>query len=492
MRCAGCVGQVERALRAVDGVAEASVNLATGQAVVRGEVADLGLLESAVEKAGFQGRILSSASPARRLAEIDALNAREERTLRRNLLIAFFVAAAIFLLPAVMPHGNALITSLLLAILLQVVVGKPFYVGAWHRLKQRSADMDTLVAIGTTAALGHSIVWAILHPHEHGFAHDSVMVLTLVTLGKWLEWRSRTDAGKAIRELLRLAPPQATRVVGDSVESVPIESIAVRDILLVRPGESVPVDGVIVDGSSTVDQSMLTGESMPIEKKIGDGVSAGTINGAGLLRIRAGRVGGDTALAGIIRLVDQAQSTKPRLARLADAVAARFVPVVLVIALATLVGQSVWTNGNLGLAVSAAVSVLVVACPCAMGLATPTAVMVATGLGARMGAFVRRAQALEEGGRIDTIILDKTGTVTQGRPRVVAIETIPLGVRQVSFALPPPPSKRVITLGRRRSSAKRIIARSHFRWPSPPKRSLVPASSPRLTRRRSWSAKRRF
>jgi Cu+-exporting ATPase len=425
MRCAGCVGQVERALRAVEGVDEASVNLATGQAIVKGEVADLGLLESAIEKVGFQGRILSSASPAQRLAEIDDQNAREEKTLRRNLALAAFVAGMIFLVPWLLPHSISQVISLTLATLLQSIVGKPFYVGAWHRLRQFSADMDTLVAIGTTAALGYSMVWAILHPHEHGYAHDSVMVLTLVTLGKWLEWRSRTDAGKAIRELLRLAPSEATRVAGDKFELVPIEAIAVRDILLVRPGESFPVDGAIVDGTSTVDQSMLTGESMPIEKKIGDVVSAGTINGAGLLRIRAGRVGGDTALARIIRLVDQAQSTKPRLARLADAVAAWFVPVVLVIALTTLVGQWIWTNGNVGLAVRAAVSVLVVACPCAMGLATPTAVMVATGLGARIGSFIRRAQALEEGGRVDTIILDKTGTVTQGRPKVVAIETVP-------------------------------------------------------------------
>jgi Cu+-exporting ATPase len=424
MRCAGCVGQVERALLTVEGVAEASVNLATGQALVKGAVADLGLLESAVEKAGFQARVLSTASPAQRLAEIDAQNAREERTLRRNLTFSVFVTGMIFLLPWILPHNNSQIISLVLATLLQVIVGKPFYVGAWHRLRRFSADMDTLVAIGTTAALGYSIVWAFLHPHEHGYAHDSVMVLTLVTLGKWLEWRSRTDAGNAIRELLRLAPSQATRLIGDKLETIPAESIAVRDILLVRPGESFPVDGTIVDGVSTVDQSMLTGESMPIDKKAGDVVSAGTINGAGLLRVRAGRVGGDTALAGIIRLVDQAQSTKPRLARLADAVAAWFVPVVLLIALMTLVGQWIGNSGDVGLAIRAAVSVLVVACPCAMGLATPTAVMVATGLGARIGAFIRRAQALEEVGRVDTIILDKTGTVTQGRPKVVAIDPI--------------------------------------------------------------------
>jgi Cu+-exporting ATPase len=424
MRCAGCVDSVESALRSVQGVRRASVNLATGLALVEANSPDLTTLRAAVEHAGFRATPLTSTSPAERLAQIEAQAAQEESLLHRHLALSALVALVLFTIPWLIPHQPALIISLLAAVLLQGIVGRPYYLGAWNRLIQGSADMDTLIALGTTAALLYSLAVAFIDPHSHGYAHDSVMVLALVTLGKWLEGRSRRRAGQAIRELLRLTPSTATRIVEEKLETVPIDALLVHDLILVRPGESFPVDGTIIDGQSTVDTSMLTGESMPIETVIGQTVAAGTINLSGLLRIKATQVGGDTTLANIIRLVDEAQSSKPQLARFADRVASRFVPFVLAISMMTFLGHLLATV-QAGPAVRAAVCVLIVACPCAMGLATPTAIMVATGLGAKMGAFIRRAQAIEEAGHIDTLFLDKTGTITEGKPSVTSIEPAP-------------------------------------------------------------------
>ncbi|MBY0588612.1 cadmium-translocating P-type ATPase [bacterium] len=431
MRCAACVSHVEQALRLVPGVDEASVNLATGRALVKGTVKDPVQLEDAIEKAGYHATLLNTQSLVDQLAQLEA-DRRQEATLHgRRVGLCAIIAVTMMLVPWWNRHPVGEMISLGLAIILQATVGLPFYVGAWRRLREGSADMDTLVAVGTSAALGYSIASAIIDIHSHGYAHDSVMVLGLVTLGKWLELRSRNSAGQAIHELLRLVPNTATRVVGNKFETVSADQIMVRDTLLIRPGESFPVDGTVVNGSSTVDQSMLTGESLPVERTIGQAVSAGTVNLTGVLYVLADKVGSDTVLAGIIKLVDQAQSSKPAIARLADRVAARFVPIVLVLSLMTWIGHSFW-SGDSGSAWRAAVSVLVVACPCAMGLATPTAVMVATGIGAKMGAFFRHAQGIEEASRVDTIFFDKTGTITLGKPHVVAIErTSSLSIEEI-------------------------------------------------------------
>jgi len=423
MHCAACVSNVERALRTVPGVQEASVSLTTHEANVVGQIDDFGQLEEAVEKAGYKANIRSNVTPSDRSAELEAKQQQEEVGWRKRLVVAVPLAIATLAVDFVLPHQSAALVGLVLASIVQVYVGWPFYVGAWNRLKHGSADMDTLVAVGTTAAFGYSLAIVILQLHEHSYAHDSAALLAFITLGKWLECRARGRASQAIRKLFDRTPRTAHRIDGEQVTDIPIEEVNVRNLLLVRPGEVVPADGVITDGTSSLDESMITGESIPAEKTAGDKVIGGTINQQGMIRFRVTRTGSDTLLSQIVRLVDDAQSSKAGIGRLADRVAGVFVPIVLGLALLTLLGHAIATAPSIdwAFAIRAAIAVLVVACPCAMGLATPTAIMVASGRGAEMGILIRRAQAIEEGGNIDSIILDKTGTVTAGKPSIIDI-----------------------------------------------------------------------
>jgi Cu+-exporting ATPase len=423
MRCAGCVGSVERALASVPGVTRAEVNLATASARVSGQIEDLGLLEDAVEKAGFQARVQTE-EVADRSAHLTSKQEEEQRTWLIRLVVAIPLAIGSIAAELLLPHGSGGATSVLLAGIAQVVVGWPFYLGAWASLRHGRANMDTLVALGTTVALGYSVYLLALNSHGHSYAHDSAMLLAFISLGKWLEVRARGRASGAIRSLLARTPTMAHRETAGEVVDVAASEIRLRDILIVRPGESVPTDGVVVAGTSTIDESMMTGESLPVVKSPGDGLIGGTVNQESLLRMRATRVGRETVLAGIVRLVERAQASKPNIGRLADRVAGIFVPAVLVMAAATLAGHLAWGNG-VEWAIRSAVAVLVVACPCAMGLATPTAIIVATGRGAELGILVRQASALEEAGRVDTVVLDKTGTVTLGKPSVTRVVTAP-------------------------------------------------------------------
>jgi Cu+-exporting ATPase len=307
-----------------------------------------------------------------------------------------------------------------LATALQVYLGGPYLLGAWNRLKQRSTNMDTLIALGTFTAYGYSLFQLLAgDPHQAHYFMDAGIILTLITLGKYLEVRSKGTAGAAIERLLDLAPKTA-RVVRDGTEvEVPLADVRRGEVVRIKPGETVPVDGVVVEGESSVDESMLTGESAPVDKKPGDRVAGATLNGDGTLRVEARRLGRESALENIVRMVRDAQGSKAGVQRLADRVSSYFVPAVLAVALFTLLGWGVFASWQEGFLNAAAV--LIIACPCALGLATPMAVAVATGRGARAGLLVREASAFERMDTVTAVVLDKTGTVTEGRPAVTDV-----------------------------------------------------------------------
>ncbi|MGH2625515.1 MAG: copper-translocating P-type ATPase, partial [Anaerolineales bacterium] len=332
-------------------------------------------------------------------------------------------------LPMALAHSPALGWLLFaLATPVQLYVGRQYYAGAWKALRNRSANMDVLIAMGTSAAYGYSIPVLLGWLPGHMYFETAAVILTLIVLGKYLEARARGRTSEAIKKLLALRPRLA-RVVrrGEEIE-IPAEDVVVGDQVIVRPGERIPVDGDVVDGRSSVDESMLTGESMPVEKTAGDVVLGGTLNRLGLLRFEAKRVGRETALAQIIRLVEEAQASKAPIQKLADRVSEVFVPAVILIAAATFVAwlafapppsqDSAFTRALVNM-----IAVLVIACPCAMGLATPTAVMVGTGKGAERGILFKSGEALERAGRVDTVVLDKTGTITRGQPVVTDLIT---------------------------------------------------------------------
>ena len=421
MDCAACATRVEQALRETEGVAEANVNFATEEAglVFDEDLLNLQDLSRVVASAGY-GVVLPGAEDEERTAR-----ERELRTLRRKL---WFSLAATALIMAGMHMVKLPIWVLLaLATPVQFWSGWQFYRGAWAALRGRFADMNTLIAVGTSAAYVYSLVVTLapnllarVGAERHVYYDTSAMIITLILLGRMLEARARGRASEAIRRLMGLQPNTA-RVVrqGEEVE-IPVEEVAVGDLVLVRPGERMPVDGEIIEGESAVDESMVTGESMPVDKGPGDLVVGGTVNQSGAFRFQASRVGAETVLAQIIRLVREAQMTKAPIQRLADKVAGIFVPIVIGIAIVTFI---VWllVGPNPTYAVVAAVAVLIIACPCALGLATPTSLLVGTGRGAEMGILIRSAEALEVAGGVDTVIFDKTGTLTRGQPGVTDI-----------------------------------------------------------------------
>ena len=436
MHCAACVGRVERALTAVAGVESASVNLATEQATVAFDPArtDLVRLRAAVAAAGYelaepQREPLPGGAVDRERAAREAAERRE----RLKFVVGAVLAAPVLLgsMADVLPWVPALLQNpwlqLVLTTPVQVWVGWQFHRGFVHDLRYRTATMSTLVSIGTNAAYLGSVA-VTLWPHafvRHGamtYYEVCAVVITLVVLGRWLEARARGRTSEAIRRLMTLAPRTA-RVIRDGVESdVSTAEVQVGDFVRIRPGERVPVDGVVIEGASTVDESMLTGESLPVEKSPEAKVFAGTVNRTGAFVFRAARVGSETTLARIIKLVADAQGSRAPIQRLADRVAAVFVPIVLVIAALTFVAWWVVGPEPAGLlALTNAVAVLVIACPCAMGLATPTAIMVGTGRGTEFGVLIKSAAALELLHRVDTIVFDKTGTLTIGRPVVTDI-----------------------------------------------------------------------
>ncbi len=418
MTCATCVGRVEKALGGVPGVVNASVNLATESAdaeIVSGLVRPMDLV-AAVEAAGYDAEVLGD--DADRQAEIDARDAARRRaeTLRVALAIALTapLTAPMFGIP--LPAW----VQLLLATPVQFVLGARFYIAAWKAVRAGAGNMDLLVALGTSAAYFYSL-WLMTQPHVHHLYFEAAaVVIALVLVGKWLETRAKRSTTLAIRSLMALRPDRA-RIERDGIEiDVPLSAVGVSDIVLVRPGERMPVDGRILEGHSALDESLITGESLPVEKSKGDKVTGGSINGSGFLRVETLAVGAQSTLARIIALVEDAQAKKAPVQKLVDRVAAIFVPVVLATAAITFLGWWLLRNDPAS-GLIAAVSVMVIACPCALGLATPTAFMVGTGAAARAGILIRDAQALEQGRLIDTVILDKTGTLTEGKPSVTDI-----------------------------------------------------------------------
>ena len=428
MTCASCVARVEKALKKVPGVEDASVNLATEQATVHGAALDADAIVAAVAQAGYE------AAPVQR----GQRHAPEEEG--RTGLPSWWpvAAAAILSLPLVLPmvgqlfgtdtaHGWMLPgwIQLLLATPVQFWLGARFYRAGWKALRAGSGNMDLLVAIGTSAAYALSVYQLVTVPAgermPHLYFESSAVVITLVLLGKWLEGRARHQTVEAIRALESLRPDTALVRRGGQDLEIPLDALRAGDLMVVRPGERVPADGRVLEGSSHLDESLLTGESLPVARLAGEPVLGGAVNGEGLLLVEATKVGTDTMLAHIIRMVEDAQAVKAPIQRLVDRVSAVFVPAVLLISLVTLLGWGLAT-GDWQQALLNAVAVQVIACPCALGLATPTGIMVGTGVAARHGILIKDAQALETAHAVRTVVFDKTGTLTEGKPRVVAVE----------------------------------------------------------------------
>jgi Cu+-exporting ATPase len=446
MTCASCVRRVEKALAAVPGVSSANVNLATENAAVEFDPAQVTLIQlnEAVEKAGYH--VAKPIAPAPVTAESSAEEAidpreaardRELNDLKRKSLVSLVAGAVMMALMYVnLPWGITMMDTapflLITATIVQFWAGRVFYRATWAALKHGSTNMNTLVVAGTSAAYGYS-AFVTLWPQRaaqwgfeyHLYYESAVIIIALILMGRWLEARAKRRTGEAIKALMGLQAKTA-RVIRNGVEQdIPVEQVVAGDLVRVRPGEKVPVDGIITDGRSALDESMLTGESLPVEKTVGDTVIGATLNRSGSFVFQATKVGKDTTLAQIVRMVEEAQGSKAPMQRLADSISSYFVPVVLGLAAVTF---AIWMifgpDPRLTFAVAATVAVLVIACPCALGLAAPTAIMVGTGKAAELGILVKGGEALEQARRINTIVLDKTGTLTRGKPAVVAVQPV--------------------------------------------------------------------
>ncbi len=485
MTCASCVRRIERALAKVPGVSEANVNLATEQAMVVFDpsVADVSQLGAAVERTGYHVRAVPAALPATTTAQADQQTSpldrhererqREVDDLKRKSFVSLAVGIAMM---AVMylPLGIAIPTLapflLIAGTVIQFWAGRSFYAPAWAAARHGTTNMNTLVAVGTSVAYGYS-AFITLWPgaaKDWGFQYHlyyevAAVIIALILLGRWLEARARKQTSAAIKALMGLQAKTARVIRGGSEQDVAVESLVVGDSIRVRPGEKVPVDGLVTEGRSAVDESMLTGESLPVEKGEGDTVIGATLNTNGSFIFRATRVGKDTALAQIVRLVEEAQGSKAPMQRLADTIASYFVPAVLLLAALTFIGWLVvGTDPRLTHALQAAIAVLVIACPCALGLAAPTAIMVGTGKAAENGVLIRGGEALEQARRITAIVLDKTGTLTRGKPAVT--DVIAAGISQDELLQ----LAAAVEVGSEHPLGEAIVARARERSLTPP------------------------
>ena len=436
MSCAACSARVEKAVSAVPGVSACAVSLLTNSMGVEGTAEESAVI-AAVEAAGYSASV-KGAKPAPAEAGEDALRDRDTPLLKKRLVSSLgFLLLLMYLsmghhmwgwpVPGFLADHAALGLAELLLAAVVMVINQKFFVSGFRGLLHRAPNMDTLVAMGSGAAFVYSAyaLFRLIGERDMAWANEfyfesAAMILTLITVGKMLEARSKGKTTDALKALMRIAPKTATLLVDGREKTVPVEQVKKGDVFVVRPGENIPVDGLVLEGVSAVDESALTGESIPVDKAEGDRVSAATVNQAGYLRCEATRVGEDTTLSQIIRMVSDAAATKAPIAKTADKVSGVFVPVVIGIALMTAL---IWLllGRSLGFAVARGISVLVISCPCALGLATPVAIMVGSGVGARQGILFKTAAALEETGRIDAIALDKTGTVTAGTPKVTDV-----------------------------------------------------------------------
>ncbi|MDP5241379.1 heavy metal translocating P-type ATPase [Uliginosibacterium sp. 31-16] len=435
MTCASCVGRVEKALLKVAGVTAVEVNLASESARVHTRLdAEIEPLLAALLRAGFDGIARENQAG---IASTDTMSAKQDRE-RLALMLSITLS-----LPLVLPMLAELFGAhwmlpgwlqLALATPVQFVFGARFYRAGWKAARAGSGNMDLLVALGTSAAYFLSL-WLLLSGHStHLYFEAAAVVITLVLLGKWLESRAKRQTTEAIRALQALRPETARLRTADGEREIPINQLRVNDIVIVRPGERIPADGVLAEGVSHIDEALITGESLPVAKSPGAVLIGGSVNGEGLIALRTTAVGAQTALARIIELVENAQARKAPIQHLVDQVAAVFVPAVLVIALLTLLGWG-FAVGDWQQAILNAVAVLVIACPCALGLATPTAIMAGTGVAAKHGILIRDAEALEIAHRVQVVTFDKTGTLTQGKPTLAAIESGSDGALAIAAAL---------------------------------------------------------
>jgi P-type Cu+ transporter len=432
--CASCVSKIESALKRVAGVSSAEMNFAQRTVLVTGTAASDGLIR-AVEEAGYNARIMNAESEEEAIQEKEKAEWAYYKRLMREMTIALVLGVPLMVYGIVVGEmtvttNTARIAWLAVGLLtlgVMVYSGKHFYIGAWQSLKNHSANMDTLIALGTGTALVYSMV-VVFFPElvpemaRHVYFEATAMIIGLINLGLALEVKARGRTSEAIKRLIGLQEKTA-RVVRDGEElDIAIEQVLLNDIVRVRPGEKIPVDGLVIEGHTAVDESMLTGEPMPVEKEAGDEVVTGTLNKSGSILFRATRVGKDTALAQIINMVKRAQNSKPPIGRLADIISAYFVPAVMIVAVGS---AMVWLNFGpepaVAFAIVSATTVLIIACPCALGLATPMSVMVGVGKAAEAGVLIRNGEALQTASKITAMILDKTGTITLGSPKVTDI-----------------------------------------------------------------------
>lgn len=443
MSCAACSARVEKAVSKVDGVTSCSVNLLMNSMGVEGTASPESII-AAVEAAGY-GASLKNVQSAAKAAQKEEVKDKETPKMKKRLAVSVvFLAVLMYFsmghmvglsLPSyfVGDHAAVGLVELLLTVAI-MVINQRFFISGFKGLINRAPNMDTLVALGSTAAFAYSVYalfgaikaqtagdmqTAMSYMHEYYF-ESAAMILTLITVGKMLESRSKGKTTDALKGLMELAPKTANIIKDGKEQSVPVERVQKGDIFVVRPGESIPVDGTVIEGTSAVDESALTGESLPVDKQEGSFVSAGTVNRSGFIRCEASRVGEDTTLSQIIKMVADAAATKAPIAKIADKVSAVFVPSVITIAVVTIIGWLI-AGRDFGFALARGISVLVISCPCALGLATPVAITVGSGVGARNGILFKTAVSLEEAGKAKTVVLDKTGTVTSGKPVVTDI-----------------------------------------------------------------------
>ncbi|MBS3069163.1 heavy metal translocating P-type ATPase [Candidatus Micrarchaeota archaeon] len=414
MHCASCAVLLTRALAKAEGVSNANVNYAAGKALVEFDEKKTGVqkLIEVVKAKGYSASIGADREREKKMRE------EEIAELKKLLMIGAvlsFPALIIGMFLMEFPYRMEIL--FLLSTPVQFYVGRHFYLGAWSALQNRSASMDTLIAVGTSAAYFYSVA-ALFGFVEEQYFETAAVLITLVILGKYLEALAKGRTSEAIRKLMDLSPKYATVIRGAKEQKIPIAQVKIGDMILVKPGESIPVDGIVISGDSSVDESMISGESMPVEKKKGSHVVGGSINKHGSLTLRATKVGEGTVLAKIVKLVEEAQGSRASIQRFADEISAVFVPIVIAIAVLSFLAWYLVLGQTLSFALIIAVSVLVIACPCALGLATPTAIMVGTGIGAQKGILIKNAESLELMHKIKAIIFDKTGTITEGKPKV--------------------------------------------------------------------------
>ncbi len=435
MTCSACAGRIEKALNAVPGVTEANINLALERADVAGisGVVQLDMLADAVDRAGYKAIIISATEEQARVEEAHRARAeaalrREKYTLIASILLALPLASQMAAMAGLGSFHLAPWVEWLLATPVQFIIGARFYAGAYKSLRAGAGNMDVLVALGTSAAYFYSVYLLLTLEHAHGqlYFEASAVLITLILAGKFMEAKAKRGTTAAIRQLMDLRPQVARVRRSDGTEQeLPIAEVKATDIVIVKPGENIPVDGEVLAGRSEIDEALITGESLPVEKTQGDTVTGGSINGTGLLEIKATKVGEDSTLSKIIRLVENAQAGKAPVQRLVDRISEIFVPIVVVFAAATFgVQYGVVADGTFETALIAAVSVLVIACPCALGLATPTAIMTGTGAAARSGILIKDVASLERAHRLNAIIFDKTGTLTEGKPTIISIHAV--------------------------------------------------------------------